>query len=637
MAEMEEGKKNKRLEELYNKAQYSIETGQYDYAVTLLKSALAIDPNFAKAQGGIKLVKTKKLQKLSLPAQKIKSILFMIQAFFCESIKKYESALDKYENLFALIHPPLPMLPHLGDMYAANGMLENATIAFNAVLQADNKNIYALRRIGRVYLDQGKMAEARPVFDRLSSLASDDGAIMREVKDAYALMTISKGRWQEEVSFRKKVREEAPAEETAREKAEGVPAKSLDEQVRLLRKTLEKNPQNIGVRKELARLLVKENRVDEAIREYRRIVDMDPKDADSHKTLADLYKDQGDISKAAKEYEKLRSLFPDNLDILKALATLHHEQDAPDKAIEAYKKVTELAPDDPDAHESLGRLYEHTRYFDKAIEEYEEVVKLAPERIKLEESLGNLYSRGGKTAKAIEKFEKVTEQEKTNTALRKILGDLYISENLLDKAGEVFQEVLKITPSDESAKVRLKEISAMELDKKVEEIDTEIKEYEKLVSSQQDNAEAREKLKKAKLERLDLHILALEDRVEANPDNPRFHYELGIAYKEKGQIDTALKELQLAVNDEEKSVASIHMIGLCFEEKNMLDIAARQLEKAADKVADTGDMWKQILYDLGRLYEKMGEHQKALSKYKQIYETDISYRDVSKKIEEAYK
>ncbi len=71
MEEMEEGKKNRRIKTLYDKALFSIESGQYDYAVTLLKSALAIDPNFIRAQEGIKLAKTRQLQKLSLPAQKI--------------------------------------------------------------------------------------------------------------------------------------------------------------------------------------------------------------------------------------------------------------------------------------------------------------------------------------------------------------------------------------------------------------------------------------------------------------------------------------------------------------------------------------------------------------------------------------
>ena len=534
------------------------------------------------------------------------------------------------------MHPPLQILPHLGDMYAANGMIENAAMAYKAVLQTDGSNIYALRKLGKTYLDQGKMADAKQIYDHLSSLASDDGMVIKEIKDAYALMTIDKGRWQEEVSFRKKISEETPAEKTVKRETEPVSAETLGDQVRLLRKTLEKEPQNIGARKELAKLFLKGNNIDEAISEYRKIADLDPQDIDAHKTLADLYREQGDVEKAIKEYEKLHGLSPDKLDILNRLATLYREQDAPDKAVKTYEKIIQLTPDDPDVHESLGKLYEHTRYFDKAIQEYEKVINLAPERTEIEKSIGNLYLRGGKLTKAIEKFEKVIRLDKTNANLRKLLGDLYLRENQLDKAGESFHEILKITADDEYAKAKLQEIDATKLDRKVEEIDTQITEYEKLVSLKPNNVEVREKLKKAKLEKLDLRVLAFEGRTKTDPGNLTLHYELGTAYREKGNIDKALKELQLAVGDEESGVKSLRLIGLCFEEKNMLDIAAKQLEKAADKLP-MGDMRKAILYDLGRIYEKMDEPRKALSKYKEIYEVDISYKDVSTKIEEAYK
>ena len=83
MAE-DERKHIKKLEELYERALFSIESGQCDYAITLLKSALSIDPNFIKAQEGIRLAKTRKLQRSRLSAQKIKAIFFIIQAFFYE-------------------------------------------------------------------------------------------------------------------------------------------------------------------------------------------------------------------------------------------------------------------------------------------------------------------------------------------------------------------------------------------------------------------------------------------------------------------------------------------------------------------------------------------------------------------------
>lgn len=639
MPQDEEKKKARKVEQLYNKALLSIESGQHDYAITFLRSALSIDPEFAKAHEAIKLAKTRKLQQARLISQKTRSILFMIQAFFYEHRGKYEKALDKYESLFALMPPPLVMLYHLGDVYLANGILESAATAYRAVLQADPNNIHSLRKLGGIYLDQGKTAEAKPIYDRLSSVAADNMAVMKEVNDAYAIITIEKGRWEEAVSFRQKVAGDTTAEnrEAPEEKEEAIAAGDLSERIGILKRTLEKDADNTDLRKELAELLLEKKHTDGAISEYRKIVDINPEDITSREMLASLYRKAGNIQKAAKEYGELNKLFPDRLDILGTLAELLCEQDAPEKATEVYQKIIELSADDPDAHEALGKLYEQTRHFEDAILEYEKVLSLAPERKKVEESLGNLYLRDGKNAKAIEKFERVTEEDKTNTGLRKILGDLYLRESLYDKARAAYEEILSISPDDTSAKARLQEIEAAELDKKADEIDSQVKKYEKAGSAESDNREVRNRLEEAKLARLDLQIQALENRSKASPDNPEFHYQLGVACRKRGYSDRALKELQLAVNDEARSIESQHLIGLCFEDKNILDIAARQLEKAAGKSDEMNDTRKAILYDLGRIYEKMNREQDALGKYKEIYEVDIGYRDVSAKIEKAYK
>ena len=109
-----------------------------------------------------------------------------------------------------------------------------------------------------------------------------------------------------------------------------------------------------------------------------------------------------------------------------------------------------------------------------------------------------------------------------------------------------------------------------------------------------------------------------------------------MAYRERGFFDKALKELQAAVKDEARNIGSLHLMGLCFEEKNMLDIATKQLEKASEKLTAVNDEKKAVLYDLGRIYEKMNQEQKAFDKYKEIYEVDIGYKDISEKIEKAY-
>ena len=47
-------------------------------------------------------------------------------------------------------------------------------------------------------------------------------------------------------------------------------------------------------------------------------------------------------------------------------------------------------------------------------------------------------------------------------------------------------------------------------------------------------------------------------------------------------------------------------------------------------------MKKEIVYNLGLVYEKSGEKEKALSCMKQIYEADYGYKDVAVRVESSY-
>ena len=45
---------------------------------------------------------------------------------------------------------------------------------------------------------------------------------------------------------------------------------------------------------------------------------------------------------------------------------------------------------------------------------------------------------------------------------------------------------------------------------------------------------------------------------------------------------------------------------------------------------------KEVLYELGLIYAKTGDKEKALECFKQIYENDYGYRDVAQRVEQSY-
>ena len=79
------------------------------------------------------------------------------------------------------------------------------------------------------------------------------------------------------------------------------------------------------------------------------------------------------------------------------------------------------------------------------------------------------------------------------------------------------------------------------------------------------------------------------------------------------------------------------MIGKCLVVKGMLDRAVGTFNRALEGVEVMNESVKAIYYDLGETYEKMEDWKSAETAYGKIYDSDIGYRDVAKKMDVVYK
>jgi len=68
----------------------------------------------------------------------------------------------------------------------------------------------------------------------------------------------------------------------------------------------------------------------------------------------------------------------------------------------------------------------------------------------------------------------------------------------------------------------------------------------------------------------------------------------------------------------------------------MFDLAAKTLSDAAGELTAMDAVKKDVIYNLGLVYEKMGQAEKSVDCMKQIYEVDYGYRDVAPRVEGSY-
>ncbi|MBI5182185.1 MAG: tetratricopeptide repeat protein [Nitrospirae bacterium] len=111
------------------------------------------------------------------------------------------------------------------------------------------------------------------------------------------------------------------------------------------------------------------------------------------------------------------------------------------------------------------------------------------------------------------------------------------------------------------------------------------------------------------------------------------HYNLGIAYREMGLINEAIGEFQLAIKGPERFFDASSMLALCFKEKGMHQLAINQLKRAIDDPRYNESEFLSLKYDLGVIYEEIGQTGEAYNAFMDAYAVDVNFRDVAEKID----
>ncbi len=138
----------------------------------------------------------------------------------------------------------------------------------------------------------------------------------------------------------------------------------------------------------------------------------------------------------------------------------------------------------------------------------------------------------------------------------------------------------------------------------------------------------------------DFRAAAEEDAPPSPPDEDyEAHYNLGLAYKDI-MLDQAIEEFQIASNmvtprdGTLRYLECCNMLGHCFMQKGVPRAAVIWFKKALDSPGHDEDVYQALRYDLATAYEQMGDLQRAIEVFTEVYGIDVSYRGVSDKLRE---
>jgi tetratricopeptide (TPR) repeat protein len=122
-------------------------------------------------------------------------------------------------------------------------------------------------------------------------------------------------------------------------------------------------------------------------------------------------------------------------------------------------------------------------------------------------------------------------------------------------------------------------------------------------------------------------------RAKVEGDAAETHYQLGLAFMGQGLTGEAVEELTQAAKDKGLVIDSYSLISQCYRQKRNHDEAEKWLKMALAAAKQGTDQYYALLYELAEIFEESDNREKALSLFKQIYDWNPGYRNISTRLE----
>ncbi len=106
------------------------------------------------------------------------------------------------------------------------------------------------------------------------------------------------------------------------------------------------------------------------------------------------------------------------------------------------------------------------------------------------------------------------------------------------------------------------------------------------------------------------------------------HYTLGVAYKNMGLLDEAKEEFLLSMKSPTVFLDSCLMTAVCLKEQGKVEAASAQLERLLSDPRCQGAKAQAIRYELGLLYERQAQWQRAVT----MFESIPTFHDVPERL-----
>ncbi len=245
--------------------------------------------------------------------------------------------------------------------------------------------------------------------------------------------------------------------------------------------------------------------------------------------------------------------------------------------------------------------------------DFRKVIKNSDEAALLEQE-GRTHATAEGRQKLIENQITATEQQMTTENCKK-LADLYSQDRQYDKAIEWYHKSMEVADVEDPSVLR----SITEIE--VRKLQQQLKELQEQGAPEEQIAEVEWKIHDTRRD-------AAQYLLKKFPNNHDVRFEFAQLLIEEEKYDEALPHFQRIQQNPRYRIQACMFVGNCFQGKGVYDLATDQYKTVINEVYHMDDNKKEAYYQLGKCYEQLDQPDDAIKCYKEIYQVDVSYRDV---------
>jgi tetratricopeptide (TPR) repeat protein len=307
----------------------------------------------------------------------------------------------------------------------------------------------------------------------------------------------------------------------------------------------------------------------------------------------------------------------------------------PARAVDLYNKLLAINPNDMVAMKGSKDASAAQSVQQGGWEEagsYRDLIKNKEEAVSLEQQSRVVKSEEMIDSQIAELSAAVQAEPQSVDKSRKV-AELYEQKGDVENSLEWYRYVLGLSGGADPTIAR--KISDLQL----RQIDAAFTAREEYLAASPDDPEApryREEMEELRKQRAAFVLAEARERVDRNPTDLLAHFDLGVALMDAGEPQDAIGHFQRARSNPSVRLKAMGKLGQCYVARSMNDLAAKTFFDAVAELVGMDSVKKDLLYNLGMVYESMEKKSEALDCFKQIYEVDYGYRDVAHKVESSY-